>query len=163
MGASCFKNVLEHNALNVLIFCYSVLLFMLLLKPFSLSRCFSLSFFSVSFFSVSVSFAFLSLELHDDPVIERHTNNLYQALLEQNIFKVLEPYSVWARCCIYFSVYFPPIVFIFRIIFWPPWIAYRPTAFLFFVSPFFYAFYYIFWSPEDFLFFPWIFFLFFCL
>lgn len=32
-------------------------------------------------------------ELIDDPIIERHTSQLYQTLLEQNILKVLEPFS----------------------------------------------------------------------
>lgn len=32
-------------------------------------------------------------ELQDDPIIERHTNELYQTLLEQNVLKVIEPFS----------------------------------------------------------------------
>lgn len=32
-------------------------------------------------------------QLHDDPIIERHIKELYDNLLEQNILRILEPYS----------------------------------------------------------------------
>lgn len=52
-------------------------------------------------------------ELCDDPIIKAHLNSLYDTMLEQNLCRLIEPYSR-VEVCVQQMVFFLIIIFFFQ-------------------------------------------------